>query len=344
MHKVNKIYPFLFHPNIKQLVWGTEDWTLSAISGSESVVENGCWAGHLITEVIEHMPEAILGRSVARKASKYLPHIPIMTKIITSHDDLSIQVHPDDVMALHEHEKLGKSEMWYVLEAEPDAYLYAGFKKELTQEEFTHLVQDSLTCRDLHGENNLISVLAKHRVCSGDVFYLPAGRVHAICKGIRLIEVQQTSDVTYRLFDYNRLGLDGRPRELHTELATRALDFTVYPEYRTLHKEKSDTLDRVLDTPYFSIRILQTDNPFHRNLVKYDSFIIIICLSDSCLVRIRTTQQEVVLSKERTCLIPAAIADYDIVPMTNSTKVLETYINNRSSFKNFISNFWHSTH
>ena len=334
----NKLYPLLFKPNRKTLVWGTEDWTVSTVPGAECEVENGTWARYKLHEVIAQMPEAILGKGVIKrykaKEIEIMDRLPLLTKIIEAHDDLSIQVHPDDEMALREHNKLGKSEMWYVIDAQPGAYLYAGFKHPVTPDQVRNRTIASIT-----------DVLAKHEVHPGDVFYLPAGRVHAICGGIKLAEVQQASDVTYRLFDYNRKGLDGQPRELHTELAAEALDYTVYPEYRTQHREERDVLDRVLDTEHFSIRILEVDAPFHRNLVKYDSFVIVMGLKNACRIRVRSTKDEVVLEQGQSCLIPASIADYDIMPCINgeSTKVLETYINNRRTFRNLVTNFWHSS-
>ena len=232
----NKLYPMLFKQNKKTLVWGTEDWTVSGVPNSESEVENGTWARYNITEVISRRPEEILGKQVARK---YNNQLPLLTKIIDAHKDLSIQVHPNDEMAKREHNKLGKSEMWYILDAKPGSYLYAGFKQQITPEEYKERVANGTICE----------VLAKHEVHKGDVFYLPAGRVHAICGGIKLAEVQQSSDVTYRIFDYNRPGLDGKTRELHTELASQAIDYKVYPEYRTEHTEDIGTANEILNTP-----------------------------------------------------------------------------------------------
>ena len=326
----NKLYPMLFKQNRKTLVWGTEDWTVSAVEGSESVVENGTWARYSLPDVISRRPQEILGKEVARQ---YHNQLPLLTKIIDARLDLSIQVHPNDEMAQREHHKMGKSEMWYVLEAKPGSCLYAGFKQKVTPEEYKRRVADG----------TITEVLARHEVHAGDIFYLPAGRVHAICGGIKLAEVQQSSDVTYRIFDYNRPGLDGRPRELHTELAAKAIDYEVYPEYRTEHQETMDERDKCLDTPYFSIRIIEASQPFHRNVVKYDSFFILMNLRGDCKIRVRSTKEEVLLPEGSSCLIPAAIADYDIIPEQGTTKVLESFINNKKSFKSLISDFLHWT-
>ena len=324
----NKLYPMLFKQNKKTLVWGTEDWTVSGVPNSESEVENGTWARYNLTEVISRRPEEILGKQVAKK---YNNQLPLLAKIIDAHKDLSIQVHPNDEMAKREHKKLGKSEMWYILDAKPGSYLYAGFKQHITPEEYKERVANGTICE----------VLAKHEVHKGDVFYLPAGRVHAICGGIKLAEVQQSSDVTYRIFDYNRPGLDGKPRELHTELASQAIDYKVYPEYRTEHTEDIGTANEILNTPYFSIKVIETAEPFHRNMIKYDSFIILMVLNGDCKLRVRSTGYEVTVPQGNSCLMPAAIADYDIIPTNGKTKVLEAFINNKKTIGKIISDFFH---
>lgn len=336
----NKLYPMLFKQNLKTLVWGTEDWSVSAVPGNESEVENGTWARYKLHEVIARRPAEILGKQTALK---YNNQLPLLAKIIDAHRDLSIQVHPGDEMAKRVHGKMGKSEMWYILSAEPGAYLYAGFQKKVTPEEYkAHVESGTIT-----------DVLAKHEVHPGDVFYLPAGRVHAICGGIRLAEVQQSSDVTYRIYDYNRPGLDGKPRELHTDLAAEAIDYTVYPNYKTDYKGEADAANELLNTPFFAIKIVETRQSFHRNMVKYDSFIIVTNISDGrtqgdCLVRVRSTGDEVIVPVGCSCLIPAAVADYDVMLAPGSaesgktsTKIMESFINNKKSIGRMINDFLH---
>ena len=324
----NKLYPMLFKQNRKTLVWGTEDWTVSGVPNSESEVENGTWARYNLTEVIARRPEEILGRQTALK---YNNQLPLLAKIIDAHQDLSIQVHPNDEMAKREHNKFGKSEMWYILDAEPGAYLYAGFKEKITPEQYKERVSNG----------TITEVLAKHEVHKGDVFYLPSGRVHAICGGIKLAEIQQSSDVTYRIFDYNRPGLDGKPRELHTELAAKAIDYTVYPEYKTQHEENIGEANEVLNTPFFSIKIVETNEPFHRNMIKYDSFIIIMNIGEPFTIRVRATGDEVLVPADSSCLIPAAIADYDLIPVHRTAKVMEAFINNKKSIGKTVKDFFH---
>ena len=324
----NKLYPMLFKQNRKTLVWGTEDWTVSGVPNSESEVENGTWARYNLTEVISRRPEEILGRQTA---IKYNNQLPLLAKIIDAHQDLSIQVHPNDEMAKREHNKFGKSEMWYILDAEPGAFLYAGFKEYITPEQYKERVANG----------TITDALAKHEVHKGDVFYLPSGRVHAICGGIKLAEIQQSSDVTYRIFDYNRPGLDGKPRELHTELAAKAIDYTVYPEYKTQHEENIGEANEVLNTPFFSIKIVETNEPFHRNMIKYDSFIIIMNIGEPFTIRVRATGDEVLVPAESSCLIPAAIADYELIPAHGSAKIMEAFINNKKSIGKTVKDFFH---
>ena len=321
-------YPLLFKQNRKTLIWGIEDWTVSAVPGSESVVDNGVWEGRKLNEVIASQPVAFLGKTVAER---YHNQLPLLTKIIDARRDLSIQVHPNDEMAQREHNKSGKSEMWYILDAKPGACLYAGFRQQITPGEYKERVNNG----------TITEVLAKHEVHKGDVFYLPAGRVHAICGGIRLAEIQQSSDVTYRIFDYNRPGLDGKPRELHTELAAKAIDYAVYTDYKTEHRDDIDVANMLLNTPYFSVKVIEATSSFHRNMVKYDSFIIIMNMRGDCHIRIRSTQDSILLPEGCSCLIPAAIADYDLIPTGSTTKVLEAFINNKKTIGKIVSDFLH---
>ena len=259
-----KMYPLLFEPNLHEVVWGGqkltewkgfaakdhigESWEVSGVESSPSVIANGIWKGHMLNEVIDQYPEDILGCEVCKRYDRKLP---ILVKFIDAKADLSVQVHPDDEMAARVHGKNGKSEMWYVLDAEPGAYLYSGFKEKLSAEDYKRKVEDG----------TIVESLAKHEVKSGDVFYLPAGRVHAICSGILLAEVQQSSDVTYRIYDYNRPGLDGKPRELHTELAAEALNYQVEDEYRTEYFAENNRATKVIESPYFSVRVTGIHSP-----------------------------------------------------------------------------------
>lgn len=342
------LYPLLFEPNLHPVVWGGrrlrpykkmtptdqpigESWEVSAVPSSTSVVSNGAFAGQDLASVISMSPAQILGGMVAKK---YGGRLPLLVKFIDAEQDLSIQVHPGDEMAQRLHGKMGKSEIWYIIDAKPGSFLYAGFKENITPEEYKRRV----------AEGTIVDVLAKHEVKPGDVFYLPAGRVHAICGGILLAEVQQSSDVTYRIFDYNRPGMDGQPRELHTELAAQALDFRVVDDYRTLYADQSNRATCIVDSPYFTVRVTELTETFHRNLVKYDSFIICMCIQGDCMIRVRSTGEKVELREGWSTLIPAEIADYDVVPLHGRTRILDAFINNKEKgFGKRITRFLHMT-
>ena len=343
-----QLYPLLFEPNLHSVVWGGnrlrpykglepsnepigESWEVSAVPTSTSIVSNGVYAGKDLIAVINEQPDTILGNKVNEK---YKGKLPLLVKFIDAKRDLSIQVHPNDEMAMREHGKMGKSEMWYVIKADEGAHLYAGFKQEITPEEYHKRIADG----------TITNVLADHKVKAGDVFYLPAGRVHAICGGILLAEVQQSSDVTYRIFDYNRPGMDGKPRELHTELAAKTLDYHVIDNYRTEYTDSSNKAVQIIDSPYFSVRVLEVSKLFHRDLRKYDSFIITMCIEGDCTIRVRSTGEEILLKQGNSTLIPAAIADYDIVPQSGKTRILDAFIDNMDrSITSKVTRFLHLT-
>lgn len=340
--------PLLFEPNLHAVVWGGhqlrpykgleptaepigESWEVSAVPSSPSIISNGEWKGRDLNTVIAERPEEILGRAVNEKFGGKLP---LLVKFIDAERDLSIQVHPNDEMARREHGKMGKSEMWYIIKAEEGSHLYAGFRQEITPYEYQHRVADG----------TITDVLADHPVKAGDVFYLPAGRVHAICGGILLAEVQQSSDVTYRIYDYNRPGMDGKLRELHTELAAKALDYHVEKNYRTEYADTDNRAVQIIDTPYFDVRVMELSQPFHRNLIKYDSFVISMCLQGDCTLRVRSTGEEILLREGHSTLIPAAIADYDVTPLHARTRLLDAFIDNKNrSITSKVTRFLHIT-
>lgn len=348
------MYPLLFQPNMHKIVWGGhrlqpykglpstdepigESWEVSAVESSPSIIANGYWEGESLIDIIAQHPVEILGEKVAQR---YDNQLPLLVKFIDAKKDLSIQVHPNDEMAMSEHGKFGKTEMWYIIDAEPGAYLYAGFKEAITPYEYRKRVEDGTIC----------DVLARHEVHAGDVFYLPAGRVHAIGGGILLAEVQQSSDVTYRIFDYNRPGLDGKPRELHTELAAKAIDFHVEEDYRTHYPNIEKRAIPVIDTPYFDVRVTDITEPFHRNLIKYDSFIISMCMKGTCRICLRDAEEidyderDIILHEGHSCLIPASVADYDLIPVSKTAKVLEAHIDNKDrSLPAMFTRFLHIT-
>ena len=339
-------YPLLFQPNLHTVVWGGnqlraykglepssepigESWEVSAVDSSPSIISNGVWAGRDIISVTSEYAEPILGKKVSKA---FHGQLPLLAKFIDAKQDLSIQVHPNDEMAMREHGKMGKSEVWYIIKADKGSHLYAGFKKQITPEEYRQRIADG----------TITEVLADHKVKTGDVFFLPAGRVHAICGGILLAEVQQSSDVTYRIYDYHRPGLDGKPRELHTDLAAKAIDYHVEKNYTTDYKESKDQAIQVVDSPYFDVRIIELTKSFHRNLLKYDSFIISMCIEGDCKIRVRSTEDEILLHQGSSTLIPAIIADYDVIPLNGKVRILDAFIDNMDrSVKGKFSRFIH---
>ncbi len=331
-----QLYPMLFLPNLHSAIWGGhklttwkgmviddapigESWEVSALPSGMSIVANGSFAGRSLSDVVNEFPQEILGEHVAKQYDKQLP---LLVKFIDAEKDLSIQVHPDDAMALREHGKTGKTEMWYVIDAKPGTYLYAGFKEEITPNEYKRRVEDG----------SIIDVLARHEVKAGDVFYLPAGRVHAICGGILLAEIQQSCDITYRIFDYNRLDINGTPRELHIELAAKALNFSVEQEYRTKYALNKNEVCQIANTPYFAVNLMEFDKPMHRDLCELDSFIIYMCVEGNCSLHVRETGEKIQLPTGYSCLIPAVIANCDIIPNVSGTcRILEAFIGRKTN-------------
>ena len=342
------LYPLLFDNNFHTIVWGGhslkplkglpqdsetigESWEVSAVPGSKSVVKNGPLAGRDLADITAEYGELLLGKAVA---AKYGDQFPILIKFIDAAKDLSIQVHPDDALAKARHNCFGKTEMWYVMKTESGASLYSGFKQHISKDEYAKRIADGTIC----------DVLQKHEVKSGDVFFIPAGRVHAICGGIMVAEIQQSSNITYRIFDYNRMGLDGKPRQLHTEEAVDAIDYSVHSDYRTHYERKINKPVPLVETSFFIVKLLEVDRSFHRKLYKYDSFIAYMCLEGDCTIRIKSTQgfgsgvmpaeddTIVRLTEGNSCLIPASVADLYVEPNNSAgtTKLLETYIDNKN--------------
>lgn len=240
---------YKFTPILKTLVWGMESWVLSSVPGSESVVSEGPDEGRTLGEV-------------------YGRNFPLLIKFIDARKDLSVQVHPNDSIASVRHGCSGKTEMWYIMKAEKGTRLISGFSRKIDKEEYVSLVE----------KGEILSVLSSHTASPGDVFYLPAGRVHAIGAGCLLAEVQQSSDITYRIFDYNRPGLDGKPRQLHTEMARDAIEYDVRDDYRTHYTPEKNSEVELVDCPYFNTGLLCLDSPKERSLADCRDFLALVCL------------------------------------------------------------------
>ena len=337
------MYPLKFKPFLRTMVWGgkkiarfkgveTEDdhigesWEVSDVPGHESVVANGSLKGRDLTELVKQYKGRLVGEQVyAGNGDEF----PLLVKFIDARDDLSIQVHPNDEMARHRHgEPHGKTEMWYVIDADPGACLYSGLNREITPEEYLERVADG----------TITEVLARHEVRPGDVFFLPAGRIHTICSGCFIAEIQQTSDLTYRIYDYGRPGLDGKPRELHTELAKEAIDYKVYPDYRKEYTPEKDAETELISCKYFTTSLFDLDRKVTKDLSGLDSFVVVMCISGSGTLtdaepvfdeegrRGPTKGHRTTLRQGETVLIPASSQNITFTPSEEGMKVITSYI------------------
>jgi len=230
---------FAFQTYYRPMLWGCEKWILSAYPQMESTVINGPYAGLTLTQLLAQQGEQIMGKHLWQR---YGTQFPLLFKFIEADQPLSIQVHPSDALAQQQGQgQVGKTEMWYVLPCEKNAYLLSGLKNTLTPETYKAHVAD----------HSIVDDLARYELQEGDCFFLPAGRIHAIGSGCRLLEIQQSSDLTYRIYDYDRRDAHGHPRELHTELAAEAIDYTVLPDYQTHYQSLPNLPTTLVQCPYF---------------------------------------------------------------------------------------------
>ena len=322
------LYPLKFKPIHKPKIWGGEKlsryyrhdagelthvgetWDVSGVEGSESEVENGFLAGNTLNELVEVYMGDLVGEEVY---NRFGGQFPLLVKLIDSAQHLSIQVHPTDEIAAERHAMSGKTEMWYVLEAEPDAFLVAGFNSPMDKATYLKLVD----------ENRLEDVLQKHPVAKGDVFFIPAGCVHSIGAGCVLLEIQQTSDLTYRIYDYNRLDLDGKLRELHTDLAIDAIDFEQWKNDKIVTADLHNDLVKVVDCDYFVANIMTLDKPQEYDLAPIDSFVLLSVLEGH--LKCKYDNDYITLVDGETMLIPAEMMSLLLVP-TGDVKLLEVYV------------------
>ena len=274
-----KFYPLTFTPILKDRIWGGtklktylnkpivsettgESWEISTVPGDISVVNNGVLKGKNINEIIDLYPEEILGKSVITRFGK---QFPLLFKFIDAKEDLSIQLHPNDALAKERHNSFGKTEMWYVMQADESARLVVGFKNDSNQQEYL-----------AHLENkNLIDLLNEYPVSKGDVFFLETGTIHAIGAGVVVAEIQQTSDVTYRIYDWDRVDANGQGRELHTELALDAINYQTTTS-KIDYKEVANKSTAVVDCPYFVTNIIALQETFIWKRTK-QAFTVFMC-------------------------------------------------------------------
>ena len=239
---------------------------------------------------------------------------PLLIKFIDAQQDLSIQVHPDDKLAMQRHNSMGKTEMWYVVDATADAHLRSGLSKSITPDEYARMIADNTIC----------DALRDYSIRPGDVFFLPAGRIHSIGAGSFIAEIQQTSNVTYRIYDFNRKDKNGNTRELHTELSKDAIDYTVLDDYRTHYTPAQNRPVELVSCPYFTTSVYDLTEPMTMDYTELDSFVIYICMQGACTV---TTGEgnTVALRAGESVLLPATTGKLEVTPQ-GQCKFLETYV------------------
>ena len=323
------LYPMKFKPIFHEKIWGGnrlksllnkdfgdlpncgESWELSSVEGQISEVSNGFLAGNNLQELIEVYMGELVGDKVYKK---FGIEFPLLIKFIDANDDLSIQVHPNDELSKKRHNAYGKTEMWYVVDAEEGALINSGFNQPVTREKYIeHFEKGKLT-----------DLLHYDQAQAGDVFFIPAGRVHAIGKGALVAEIQQTSDVTYRIYDYNRTDSEGNKRKLHTDLALDAIDFTHKDEYKTKYQAEKNKSTEIVSCDYFTTNILEFSEKLEKDYHHLDSFIIYMNLDGRFTIEYEGGTVNV--EKGETVLVPASLESVRLNPSTEEVRILEVYI------------------
>lgn len=285
-----------------------ESWEISAMPGKESAVDRGPLAEETLPALVERFGVRLLGsRTVARYGKKF----PLLVKLIDADADLSIQVHPDDELAARRHNSFGKTEMWYVISTRPGAVIKAGLNRRLDPGSYRAMVADG----------TFADAVASYPSAPGDSFFIPSGRVHAICAGNLLAEIQQSSDITYRIFDYNRLDKDGRPRQLHTAEAADAIDYTVLPDYRNTPRAKGDGDKEIVGCEHFTVDLLTLDGPTRTINPAGESFVVLMCLEGEATLS--CGDETVTIPRGDTVLL---CADAPAASLTGHAKILSTRI------------------
>lgn len=315
-----------FTPILKQKIWGGkklnqllhkksdgsnigESWEISDVDGDESIVSNGNLKGRTLRSLLKEYKYDLVGNYVYKTFGK---QFPLLIKFIDAKEVLSIQVHPDDDLAGLQ-ESYGKTEMWYVMQADEEASIIIGFKENSSKEEYIQ-----------HLDNKtLLSILNVDKVTKGDVYFVPPGRVHAIGAGLLIAEIQQTSDITYRIYDWDRKDIDGNYRELHTEKALKTIDFSAKNTYKTTYSKQENVASQVVTCPYFTTNILLVKGKKEVDLSRKDSFIIYMCVEGE--VTFFYDSQQEIIRKGETILVPACIDKVEILS-EGSSELLETYI------------------
>ena len=317
---------FKFNPLLKTTLWGGdkiipfkhldstqervgESWEISGVKDNETVVSCGPCCGKKLNELVAEMKADLVGKD---NYERFGDEFPLLIKFIDARQDLSIQVHPTDEIAHRQGKPRGKTEMWYIMESAPDAKLYSGLKQQITPEEYKKMVQDDTIC----------DALAQYEVKEGDVFFLPAGRIHAIGTGCFLAEIQQTSDVTYRIYDFKRKDKDGNYRELHTREAAESINYAVEQDYRTHYIPKKNEGVQLVSCPYFTTAVYDLDEAMTLDYSELDSFVILIGMKGEGTIA-DDEGNETSLKAGETVLIPATTKELKV---SGNVKFLETFV------------------
>ena len=310
------LYPLRFKPIFKEKIWGGsklhdilgkdcghipacgESWELSAVKGNVSVVENGPLSGKRLDQLIHEYRSALVGKRVY---AEFKEEFPLLIKFLDAQQDLSVQVHPDDELAMQRHEQQGKTEMWYIIQSDPGATLITGFNRELNKDEFARLIEQGRTSE----------VLNREEVAPGDVFFIPAGRIHTIGSGILLAEIQQTSDVTYRIYDFDRKDASGKGRELHIDEALDALDYTFHEEYRSHYEVIPNQENRIVQSPYFITSKINLDREY---ILEPDRMTFRILIIVSGAAELSWKEGNIQTRLGDVLLLPASMGELEILP------------------------------
>ena len=323
------MYPLKFQPLLKSTIWGGEkiipfkhldlqqekvgeSWEISGVPGDESIVANGADAGKNLQQMMDEYKGALVGEE---NYKRFDGQFPLLIKFIDAQDDLSIQVHPDDELAQQRHNSRGKTEMWYVIDNDGGkAHLRSGLSRAITPQQYADMIAD----------NTITDALKEYAVQPGDVYYRPAGRIHSIGAGCFIAEIQETSNITYRIYDFNRKDKNGNTRELHTELSKDAIDYSVEDDYRTAYTPKQNEPVELVACPYFTTTVYDLTEPMSMDYSELDSFVILIGMEGACTV----TDNEgntIDLQAGESILFPATTKGLEVTPKGN-VKFLETYV------------------
>ncbi|TCP22592.1 mannose-6-phosphate isomerase type 1 [Tenacibaculum skagerrakense] len=325
MQKLNQFLKF--EPILKEKIWGGEklatllkkqtnkknigeSWEVSDVEGDTSEVVNGDCKGKNLKELIAEFKGDLVGEKVFKS---FGTKFPLLIKFIDAKEALSIQLHPNDELAMKRHNSFGKTEMWYIMQADDKANLIVGFQKDSNKEEYLH-----------HLENkSLLEILNVDEVSKGDVYFIPTGRVHAIGAGVLLAEIQQTSDITYRVYDWDRQDDQGNYRDLHTDLALDAIDYKAEKKYTTSYSKQENKSSEIVSCPYFTTNVLPVNGKIALNHNDKDSFVIYMCVEGEVTLSNEFTTETIALGE--TILIPASIKEFSITSSVKS-ELLEVYI------------------